>query len=328
MKLKTYLFQDKLLVSVTIGMPLPGNQCIGTAVLDVTNHQHDIPNFNPLPLAPRSILSWQGFTDEGIPCIMDSAGFIRMIYKPYGSSWIQVCDSKSIAKGKSDHFFIVGANLQEFTARCLLVKGSRYPATVPKPVVTCLPLRVPLCGTENEKFINEQNYWKAKIITSAIEDPEITSKMEEIETQSLLKLFAHACQLEQEARAMDICKLMTSQGLQLAIKYASRIKRIQLASKISSMAYEKQETEEQEQAEKEMIERQNQKSRMGSPSQASEDLFASQEDDIEMESVANDNPLLAAEARKDIVVAKTFITPTNTSRNPFKKSNTPSSTPR
>ena len=57
--------------------------------------------------------------------------------------------------------------------------------------------------------------------------------MEDIENESLLKLFAHACQLEQDSRALDICKLMSAQGLQLAITYASRIKRLQLASKIS-----------------------------------------------------------------------------------------------
>ena len=69
-------------------------------------------------------------------CTMDSVGFIRILNPDYGSSWIQVCDSKSVAKGKSDHFFMVGASLQEFTARCILVKGSRYPSTLPRPVIT------------------------------------------------------------------------------------------------------------------------------------------------------------------------------------------------
>merc|ERR1719266_1988905 len=64
-----------------------------------------------------------------------------------------------------------------------------------------------------------------------------------------------------------------------------------------------------------------------SPSQASVDLFASQDDDdIDMEP-ASSNPLLAAEARKESAVPKSYITPTNVSRNPFKKSTTPSSTP-
>ena len=66
-----------------------------------------------------------GFTDEGNPCIMDSAGYIRLLNPNFGSLvWIQVCDSKSVSKGKSDHFFMVGANLEEFSARCILVKGN------------------------------------------------------------------------------------------------------------------------------------------------------------------------------------------------------------
>jgi hypothetical protein len=69
-------------------------------------------------------LYFLGFTDEGNPCIMDSAGYIRLLNPNFGSSvWIQVCDSKSVSKGKSDHFFMVGANLEEFSARCILVKG-------------------------------------------------------------------------------------------------------------------------------------------------------------------------------------------------------------
>jgi len=321
-------FHDKLMVSVHIGMPLPGNQCIGTAIFNVGNTVHQMPTFNVLPLAPKSNLAWQGFTDEGNPCIMDSAGYIRLLNQQFGTAmWIQVCDSKSVSKGKSDHFFMVGANLEEFSARCILVKGSRYPATVPKPVITVLQLKLPLCGTENEKFNNEQSFWKAKIISSSIDEPSIKAKMEDIENEALLKLFAHACQLEQDARAMDICKLMTSQGLQLAITYASRIKRLQLASKISAMAYEKQEVEEQEQEKAQAAAMTSLRERQISPSQGSIDLFASQDDnDIDMEPPSS-NPLLAAEARKESVLPRSFITPTpptNVSRNPFKKSTTPS----
>merc|ERR1712110_175225 len=199
-------------------------------------------------------------------------------------------------------------------------------ATVPKPVITVLPMSLPLCGVENEKFTNEQNFWKAKIISSSIYDDNTKARMEDVENESLLKLFAHACQLEQEPRAIDICKLMSSHALQLAITYSSRNKRIQLASKISAMAYEKQEVEEQEQERAAAAISVSARERPISPSQASVDLFASQDDDIDMEPESS-NPLLAAEARKESILPKSYITPTNVSRNPFKKSTTPSSTP-
>ena len=98
--------KTKIMITVHSGMPIPGNQSISFAVFDIgTDQDHQVPNFQPLALAPKAFLSWQGFTDEGTPCLMDSAGYIRIWNNSYGSSWIQVCDSKSEAKGKSDHFF-------------------------------------------------------------------------------------------------------------------------------------------------------------------------------------------------------------------------------
>jgi chromosome transmission fidelity protein 4 len=60
---------SQLAVAVHLGMPLPGNQNIGVAVFNVGRDQkgalsHPLPNFQPIPLAPRSTLSWLGFTDE------------------------------------------------------------------------------------------------------------------------------------------------------------------------------------------------------------------------------------------------------------------------
>ena len=83
-----------------------------------------------------------------------------------------------------------------------------------------------------------------------MDDNPIVSKeaLETEENQALLKLLAHACQLEQEVRALDICKLMSSTTLQIAIKYASKNGRMQLANKISQMACQKQEEEERTQA--------------------------------------------------------------------------------
>ena len=59
-------FKDKLMASVHLAMPLPGNQSIGTAIFSIGHDEHDQPNFFPLPLAPSSYLAWQGFTDEGV----------------------------------------------------------------------------------------------------------------------------------------------------------------------------------------------------------------------------------------------------------------------
>ena len=66
----------------------------------------------PLPLAPRSYLSWLGFSDEGVAAAVDSAGFVRVL-DAASATWAQVCDTKAAVRGKSDHHFVVGLSVEE-----------------------------------------------------------------------------------------------------------------------------------------------------------------------------------------------------------------------
>ena len=59
-----------------------------------------------------------------------------------------------------------------------------------------------------------------------------------------------ACKTDREYRASEICRLMTSEhAVGLAIKYASRSRRIQLAERLSKIAQEMMEAEEEEEEE-------------------------------------------------------------------------------
>jgi len=49
--------------------------------------------------------------------------------------------------------------------------------------------------------------------------------------EALIKLFALACKTDHDSRALEICKLMDDDTIQLAIKYASKLRRMQLATK-------------------------------------------------------------------------------------------------
>lgn len=64
------------------------------------------------------------------------------------------------SKGKADHYFIIGINEQQSIARCILCKGSHYPPTTPRPVITEVSLRLPLCEPETEKTEKELKLWK------------------------------------------------------------------------------------------------------------------------------------------------------------------------
>ena len=154
---------------------------------------------------------------------MDSAGIIRILNNNYGpAGWMQICGTKDQVKGKSDHYFLVGVNEKTFSARAILVKGSRYPQTVPRPVVAVIPLRIPLCTSSvAEKDMLEEEFWTADIISRSLEnsynvsDEDISSNRDS-QMQCLVKLFALACKSDHESRAIEICKLMDFPTIQIA----------------------------------------------------------------------------------------------------------------
>ena len=58
-------YKKQIAITVHLGLGLPGNQLIGIAILNIGEKSHPLPNYSHLPLAPKSILSWIGFTDQG-----------------------------------------------------------------------------------------------------------------------------------------------------------------------------------------------------------------------------------------------------------------------
>lgn len=94
----------------------------------------------------------------------------------------------------------------------------------------------------------------------------------------MIKLFALACKTDHDSRAIEICNLMNDSTLQLAIKYASKLRRMQLATRISDLAFKRQEDEETRELEEQVM----QTTVPGHPrpsSRASVDLFASQKEE-------------------------------------------------
>ena len=200
---------DRLMVAVHgAGAPLPGNQAISVAVLNVLGDKRKNLDFQPLPLAPRSYLSWMGFSDEGVPAAVDSAGFVRVLR---GALWAQVCDTKAAVKGKSDHHFVVGLSVGEKNVRSVVCKGSRFPATVPLPTVVVTPMKLPLCQPDTEKSSLEGALLLSDMCSNFADENELRQEQNE----TLVKLFALAVKAENEARALDVCKMMDSDTIQV-----------------------------------------------------------------------------------------------------------------
>ncbi|KAK7068626.1 WD repeat and HMG-box DNA binding-domain containing protein 1 [Halocaridina rubra] len=337
-------FENQLMFIFHSGMGVSGDQQMSAVVLNLDGGRHLIPTSCPLPLSPKSFLAWAGFSDEGTPVIMDSAGIIRILHYKYGVNWTSALNTKNHTRGKSDHYFLVGLSEMQSNVRCILCKGSRYPPVLPKPHVSMIDLQMPLCELDTEKGgLEEKALRTGRLLTSlerlthlGYDVDQSKSEADIALKEALIKLFALACRTERESRAIEVCKLMPSyQTVQLAIKYAGKLHRLQLADRLGDVASAKMEEEiEKESRNHTYLDRENmpsysasvKKYQYGTSDDELEDDM-NQEQEQENESAdpeTHDNPLLAAAIRRENSSTKSSLLLSPSTKNPFKK-NTPSS---
>lgn len=249
---------EQLLIVYHRGTGFDGEQALGVQLLQFGQRKRQILN-EPLPLSPSSHLSWMGFTAEGTPCYVDSQGLVRMLNRSVGNTWTPVCNTRDTCKSKSDHYWVVGVHENPQQLRCIPCKGSRYPPTLPRPAVAILSFKIPLCQTSTEKGQMEEQFWRSVLLhnhysflsSSGYEiDEEAQSQSLKEQQELLMKMFALSCKLEREVRCVELADLMTQNVVTLAIRYASRSRRMALAQKLSEIALEMsnqiQETQDQE----------------------------------------------------------------------------------
>ncbi|KAF6721013.1 WD repeat and HMG-box DNA-binding protein 1 [Oryzias melastigma] len=195
---------------------------------------------------------------RGTPCFVDSEGVVRMLNRALANTWTPVCSTRDTCKSKSDHYWVVGVHENPQQLRCIPCKGSRYPPTLPRPAVAILPFKLPLCQTTTEKGQMEEQFWRSVLFhnhysflsASGFEVDEDAQTQSEKEKQELLmKMFALSCRLEREFRCVELAELMTQNVVTLAIRYASRSRRMALAQRLSEIAMEKAVQSQQEEPE-------------------------------------------------------------------------------
>ncbi|KAK0058514.1 WD repeat and HMG-box DNA-binding protein 1 isoform X4 [Biomphalaria pfeifferi] len=243
---------NQLVVVYHKGMGLPGDQHLGVSVICVHGRSRKmLINGDSLPLSPKSKLSWIGFSEEGSVFYMDVDGVVRMLNKQFAYTWSPVANTKQHVKGKSDHYWLVGVSERLQQIRCVPCKGSRFPATLPRPALAVLPFQLPLCEPESEKSQYEESYQRSYLFAKSLSDYGMDS--EDVNKQyreSLIKLFAFAAKASRDFRALEVCDMMEDQSLlHLAATYATRLKRIQLAERVSEIMQRRQEEEEVEENE-------------------------------------------------------------------------------
>ncbi|XP_011312326.1 WD repeat and HMG-box DNA-binding protein 1 isoform X2 [Fopius arisanus] len=177
----------------------------------------------PLALSPQTELMWLGMTDHLSPASMDADGVLR-IYSTKSNLWRVAADTGNQIKGKIDHYFIIGISEKEKSIRCVLCKGSHYPATTPRPTVIEIPFDPPLCEIDVDRTKKEAAIWQ---IGSSPED----------EDTALFTLIGYFCSHKLEHCVVDLCQNVAKQSLiELAIKYAMKTDRIALAKKLQAIA--------------------------------------------------------------------------------------------
>ncbi|XP_048218905.1 LOW QUALITY PROTEIN: WD repeat and HMG-box DNA-binding protein 1 [Perognathus longimembris pacificus] len=239
---------EQLLIVFHRGTGFDGDQCLGVQLLELGKMKKQILLGNPLPLTRKSYLAWVGFSAEGTPCYVDSEGCVRMLNRGLGNTWTPICNTREHCKGKSDHYWVVGIHEHPQQLRCIPCKGSRFPPTLPRPAVAILSFRLPYCQIATEKGQMEEQFWRSIIFHNHLDylakngyEYEESIKNQAIKEQQelLMKMLALSCKLEREFRCVELAELMTQHAVNLAVKYASRSRKLILAQKLSELAVEK-----------------------------------------------------------------------------------------
>uniref|UniRef100_A0A8B9FLW5 WD repeat and HMG-box DNA-binding protein 1 n=1 Tax=Amazona collaria TaxID=241587 RepID=A0A8B9FLW5_9PSIT len=239
---------EQLMVIYHRGTGFDGDQCLGVQLMELGKKKKQILHGDPLSLTKKSYLVWVGFSAEGTPCYVDSEGIVRMLNRGLGNTWIPVCNMREHCKGKSDHYWVVGIHENPQQLRCIPCKGARFPPTLPRPAVAILSFKLPYCQVTTEKGQMEEQYWRSVVFHNHVDylskngyelDESAKSQAVKEQQELLMKLFALSCKLEREFRCVELADFMTQNVVNLAIKYASRSRKLNLAQRLSEMAVEK-----------------------------------------------------------------------------------------
>jgi hypothetical protein len=132
---------------------------------------------------------------------------------------------------------------------------------MPKPTIQLVQFQLPLCEMNVEKSQFEHNQQKASILLRNMKTAipmanfdqddidELNDKLMKQVRENLMKMFANACKANKEQRAFEYAQLMDSLTLQLAIKYATKSRHLQLAKHLNGLADNKLAIEQNEQYE-------------------------------------------------------------------------------
>lgn len=222
----------------------------------------------PVALSPKSLLTWAGFSNLDILHVMDSEGLVSGLARSFGWHWTPLLETSRLQRNKMDSYWPVG--VFNGSLMCSLLKGGEeHPSTNPKPLVSSLPLKLPLVASNNDQalqkleetrllakvFLYQKLHQQEVLAGEGLEEPRLEAEL--LRDQStydahLVKMIQQAGANENGERMLEMAEMLTlPKSLALAIRVADHYSLPQVAARISELmaarfppAYEEEEETE------------------------------------------------------------------------------------
>ena len=196
------------------------------------------------PLGGGFTLTYLGFSDRGQLIAQDSSGLIQGLHRQRSprsmlAFWTPLMHT--------DRLWTVG--ISKGRVMGVVCKGeSRYPSTLPRPVLTALPMVLPLINTATPQGRLEEGVVRQAMVMSqrgfkdaadlVAGETEATERAKQAETltsidKGNLRLMQIAIKKDRSARALDVAaRLVHSKSLDIAVKLAQQANLQELAQRL------------------------------------------------------------------------------------------------
>eukprot|EP00887_Chlorella_sp_A99_P000454 scaffold17.g454.t1 len=246
------------------GGPSPaGDQALAYAVHDVSEQRR--LHGGVLPLSPGARLTWLGFSEEGLLAAGDSEGELRVRGPEFGGAWVTVFSAAAERKS-TEQYWLVGLSAKELTCIvCATASEPAVPAGAQRPVVSTLPLRVPVVAHDAAAPLEAESIRQGVVVghlaaaAAEASDAEEAAELEAALSAAQLEADRISVRLVQKlvagdrhARALEVASQLHSMAaLEGALKLASHHRAGALADRISAFVEQRMAMEAAAQAEQE-----------------------------------------------------------------------------